>query len=73
MGPNLITQALKSRKVSSIDGRKEGQRDMKHKKNSSELLDEECSQPQGTKIKPQLRASKEIGTSVLQPQGTGFF
>lgn len=56
--PTLIIQALKSKKVSS-DGRKESQRDLKHKKDSSELT-------------PQLRASKKTVTSVLQPQRTGF-
>lgn len=69
--PNLITQALKSRKVSSTVGRKQSQRDLKHEKDSSELLDQR-SQPQGAEINPQLRASKETVTSLLQPQRTGF-
>lgn len=46
------------------------ERDSKQK-DSREPLDEECGQPRGAEINPQLIANKERGASDLQPQRIG--
>lgn len=69
-GSNLIMWTFQK-----VLDKKENQRDVSTGEIQRVLIDlkaEECGQPQGAERSCQLTSSREVGTPVLQPQGTAL-